>query len=186
MGPKPSARRASASLFCCSSPRSRPTLADLGVPVLEQPLPANRITSYRRLKQQGALPIIMDEGIVSAVELEEFIKLELLDGVAMKPARCGGLTEARRQIEFVQRAGLWFLGSGLSDPDLSLAASLALYGAYDLKHPAALNGPQFLSGSILENPFEVKDGQIAVPTGYGLGVEVDESKLREMRVTDVS
>ena len=67
MGPKPSARRASASLFCCSSPRSRPTLADLGVPVLEQPLPANRITSYRRLKQQGALPIIMDEGIVSPV-----------------------------------------------------------------------------------------------------------------------
>ena len=47
-----------------------------------------------------------------------------------------------------------------------------------------MNGPQFLSGSILENPFEVKDGQIAVPTGYGLGVEVDESKLREMRVRE--
>ena len=79
---------------------------------------------------------------------------------------------------------MWFLGSGLSDPDLSLAASLALYGAYDLKHPAASNGPQFLSSTILKNPFEVKDGQIAVPTGYGLGVEVDESKLREMRVRE--
>ena len=63
-------------------------------------------------------------------------------------------------------------------------SGLALYGAYDLKHPAALNGPQFLSGSILKNPFEVKDGWIAVPTGYGLGVEVDESKLREMRVRE--
>jgi L-alanine-DL-glutamate epimerase-like enolase superfamily enzyme len=82
-----------------------PELADIGVSVLEQPLPANRLTGYRRLKRQGALPIIMDEGIVSSVELEEFIKLELLDGVAMKPARCGGITEARRQIEIVQRAG---------------------------------------------------------------------------------
>lgn len=162
-----------------------PKLADIGVPVLEQPLPANRLTGYRRLKKQGALPIIMDEGIVSSVELEEFIKLELLDGVAMKPARCGGITEGRRQIEIVQRAGLMFLGSGLTDPDISLAASIALYGAYDLKYPAALNGPQFLRGSILKQPFEVKDGELAVPTGHGLGVEVDEAKLREMLVKNI-
>lgn len=162
-----------------------PKLADIGVPVLEQPLPANRLTGYRRLKKQGALPIIMDEGVVSSVELEEFIKLELLDGVAMKPARCGGITEARRQIEIVQRAGLLFLGSGLTDPDISLAASLALYGAYDLKYPAALNGPQFIGGSILKRPFEVKNGELTVPTGPGLGVEIDEAKLRELLVTDL-
>ena len=82
-----------------------PKLADIGVPVLEQPLPANRLTGYRRLRQQKALPIIMDEGIVSSVELVEFIKLGLLDGVAMKPARCGGLAEARRQIEIVPTRG---------------------------------------------------------------------------------
>jgi L-alanine-DL-glutamate epimerase-like enolase superfamily enzyme len=162
-----------------------PRLADLGVPVLEQPLPANRLTGYRRLKQQAALPIIMDEGIVSSVELEEFIKLELLDGVAIKLARAGGLSEARRQIELVQEAGLWFLGSGLTDPDISLAASLALFGAYGLQYPAALNGPQFLTGSILKNPFVVKDGALNVPTGPGLGVEVDEAKLQELMVRGV-
>lgn len=162
-----------------------PKLADIGVPVLEQPLPANRLTGYRRLKKQGALPIIMDEGIVSHVELEEFIKLELLDGVAMKPARCGGITEARRQIEIVQQAGLKFLGSGLTDPDLSLAASLVLYAAYDLKFPAALNGPQFLGASLLKQPFELKDGELSVPTGPGLGVEVDEAKIRELEVKEL-
>ncbi|MBI5384071.1 MAG: mandelate racemase [Verrucomicrobia bacterium] len=155
-----------------------PRLADLGVPVLEQPLPANRLSGYRNLKQQGALPIIMDEGIVSCVELEEFIKLGLLDGVAIKPARCGGLTEARRQVELLLDRGLMFLGSGLTDPDVSLAASLALYGAYDLKYPAALNGPQFLEGSVLADPLRVEDGGLAVPRGAGLGVEVDEAKIR--------
>lgn len=159
-----------------------PRLADLGVPVLEQPLPANRLTGYQRLKQQGALPIIMDEGVVSSVELEEFIKLGCLDGVAIKPARCAGLTEARRQIEIVQNAGLMFLGSGLTDPDVSLAAALMLYGAYDLKYPAALNGPQFLAGSVLKQPFQVERGELTVPTGPGLGVEVDESKLASFRV----
>jgi L-alanine-DL-glutamate epimerase-like enolase superfamily enzyme len=156
-----------------------PRLADAGVAVLEQPLPANRLAGYRRLKQQGALPILMDEGIVSCVELEEFLKLDLLDGVAMKPARCGGLSEARRQVELLLDRGLMFLGSGLCDPDVSLAASLALYGAYDLKYPAALNGPQFLVGSVLKHPFEVVHGELPVPTGPGLGVEVDEDSLKK-------
>jgi len=154
-----------------------PKLAGLGVAVLEQPLPAARLTGYRRLRRQGALPILMDEGVVSCVELAEFVKLGLLDGVAIKVARCGGLTEARRQIELAQDAGLLWLGSGLTDPDLSLAASLALYGAYDLKFPAALNGPQFLAGSILRAPVQVAHGLAAVPHAPGLGVEVDEARL---------
>ncbi len=161
-----------------------PKLADIGVPVIEQPLPANRLTGYARLRKLGALPILMDEGIVSTVELEEFIALGLLDGVAMKPARCGGLTEARRQIETVLDRGLMFLGSGLTDPDLSLAASVAIYAAYDLKYPAALNGLQFLSGSILKQPFELKDGGLEVPLGAGLGVEVDEARIQELQVKE--
>lgn len=158
-----------------------PKLAEAGVAVLEQPLPSNRLTGYRRMKRLGALPIIMDEGVVSSIELEEFIQLELLDGVAMKPARCGGLTDARRQIELVQDAGLMFLGSGLTDPDLSLAASLLLYGAYDLKYPAALNGPQFLNGSVLRRPWEVRGGELAVPQGVGLACEVDEARIAQFQ-----
>lgn len=162
-----------------------PKLAEIGVPVLEQPLPSNRLAGYKQLKAQGALPIIMDEGIVSTVELEEFIALGLLDGVAMKPARCGGLTEARRQVETVKKAGLMFLGSGLTDPDIALAASLVLYAAYGLKYPAALNGPQFLQGSILQSPIKVENGEAVVPKGSGLGIEVDETRLRELIVRDV-
>jgi len=160
-----------------------PRLADLGVAVLEQPLPANRLSGYRRLKRQGALPILMDEGVISSVELDEFIRLEMLDGVAMKPARCGGLTEARRQIELLLDRGLMWLGSGLCDPDLSLAASLLLYGAYDLARPAALNGPQFLSDSLLRRPISCTGDVIGIPEGPGLGVEVDEARLRERQGT---
>jgi L-alanine-DL-glutamate epimerase-like enolase superfamily enzyme len=164
-----------------------PKLADIGVPVLEQPLKPNRIRGYQKLKKQGALPIIMDEGIVSTAELEEFIHLGMLDGLSMKPARCGGLAEAKAQIDLVLEHGLMFLGSGLTDPDISLAASLLLYGAYDLKTPAALNGPQFLSElSILKEPIEAKGGYLQLPSGTGLGVEVDEAKLEEHRAPKVS
>jgi L-alanine-DL-glutamate epimerase-like enolase superfamily enzyme len=155
-----------------------PKLAGAGVNVLEQPVPPNRLSGLRELRKQGALPIVLDEGVVSSVDLEEFIKLDLLDGVAMKPARTAGLFDARRQIEILEREKLMFLGSGLTDPDVSLAASLVLYGAYHLKYPAALNGLQFLNGSFLKTPFQLEDGALRVPTGPGLGVEVIEEEVR--------
>ena len=45
------------------------------------------LSGYQALKKQGALPILMDEGIVSPIGLEEFIRLNMLDGIAVKPAR---------------------------------------------------------------------------------------------------
>ncbi len=154
-----------------------PKLAAIGVDVLEQPLRPNQIAGYQRLRQQGALPIILDEGVIAPRDLIEWIRLDLLDGVAMKPARCGGLRSARRQVEILEDAGLLFLGSGLTDPDVSLSASLALYAAYGLRFPAALNGPQFLAHSILKTPLAQTDGVINVPSGPGLGVEIDEAQL---------
>jgi L-alanine-DL-glutamate epimerase-like enolase superfamily enzyme len=157
-----------------------PRLADAGVDVLEAPVKPNRISTYRALKKQAALPIYMDEGIVSPVELTEFIKLEMLDGVAMKPARCGGLTSCKRQIEIVRDAGLGWLGSGLTDPDISLAATLHLYAAFDQKRPCALNGPQFLTADVLTKPLKIVDGQAHVPEGPGLGIDVDEQQVRDL------
>jgi muconate cycloisomerase len=155
-----------------------PRLAAAGVNVLEQPVAPNRLSGLAALKKQGALPVILDEGVVSVTDLEEFHKLGLLDGVAMKPARTAGLWDARAQVEYLEKNKLLFLGSGLTDPDVSLAASLLLYGAYGLVRPAALNGLQFLAGSFLKKPFVLEEGALRVPTGPGLGVEVDEEKVR--------
>ena len=71
------------------------------------------------------------------------------------------------------------LGSGLTDPDVSLAASLQVFGACKLERPAALNGLQFLAASYLRKPFAQRGGELAVPAGYGLGVDVDEEKVRK-------
>jgi L-alanine-DL-glutamate epimerase-like enolase superfamily enzyme len=157
-----------------------PKLADAGVDVLESPLRPNRISGYQALRKQGALPILMDEGVISPTDLEEFIRLGMLDGVAMKPARCGGLNSCKRQIELCLENDLMWLGSGLTDPDISLAASLGLYGAFDLKRPAALNGPQFLTAHVLKKPLHIENGMAYVPEGPGLGIEVDEDKVVEL------
>jgi len=158
-----------------------PKLADAGVDVLEAPLRPNQIKGYQDLRKQGALPILMDEGVITPTEVTEFYRLGMIDGVAMKPARCGGLLSAKEQIEILRDEGLIVLGSGLTDPDLSLAASLILFGAYDVDRPCALNGPQFLAESVIKDRLMPKaDGTMDVPAGPGLGVEVDEAKLEDL------
>ncbi len=161
-----------------------PRLAAVGVQVFESPLPANRISGYQALHRQGALPISMDEGVISPVDVDEFIRLGMLDGLTIKVSRAGGLESARQQIERVLDAGLFWLGSGLSDPDLSLAASLVLFAAYGLDKPAALNGPQYLRDSILVEPVRIQGDLAWVPSGQGLGVEVDESQIGRLLADD--
>lgn len=160
--------------------QAAPKLADAGVDVLEAPIKPNHISGYQALKKQGALPILMDEGVITPTDLREFIRLKMIDGVAMKHSRCGGLLSCREQIEMILSEGMMWLGSGLTDPDISLAAALGIYGAYGLGKPAALNGPQFLTADVLKEPFKVQDGTLKIPTGPGLGIEVDETKIREL------
>jgi len=156
-----------------------PRLAHAGFRAFESPLPPNRIRDYQGLKRLGALPILMDEGVVSAVETAEFAALGMLDGVAMKVARCGGLWHAARMVEVLEKENLYLFASGLTDPDLSLAASLHLFAWAGLEFPAALNGPQYLAGrGTTDARFRAERDVIRVPRGPGLGIDIDETAVR--------
>jgi L-alanine-DL-glutamate epimerase-like enolase superfamily enzyme len=159
-----------------------PKLADAGVDVFEAPVKPNRFRAYQALKKQGALPITMDEGVVSPAEAEEFIRLGMIDGLTVKVSRAGGLVSAKRQIELALDAGLFWLGSGLTDPDIAMAASLALFAAFGLDKPAALNGPQFLQADVLAQPLPITGDLAEVPAGPGLGIQVDEAKVGGLRL----
>ena len=151
-----------------------PKLADLGLQALESPLPPARLRDYQRLRKQGALPILMDEGIVSPVEAEEFMALGMMDGIAMKVARCGGLWHASRIVDLLKKNELKIFASGLTDAELSLAASIHLFAWAGLERPAALNGPQYLQGrGTGDASFRAVRDRVRVPAGPGLGVELD-------------
>jgi muconate cycloisomerase len=151
-----------------------PKLADAGLRGLESPLPPNLIRGYQALKRQSALPILMDEGIVSPVEVAEFVALDMLDGIAMKVARCGGLWNASRIVTLLRDNDLLVFASGLTDPDLSLAASTHLFAWAGLTFPAALNGPQYIAGrGTTDASFRANGDIVRVPTASGLGITLD-------------
>jgi L-alanine-DL-glutamate epimerase-like enolase superfamily enzyme len=161
--------------------RLAPQLRAAGVDVLESPLPPHEIRGYQALKRQGALPILMDEGILSTEVAGEFAALEMFDGIAMKPARNAGLWPSVQIVRMLRERGLMVLGSGLTDPDFSLAASLHLFAWSDIFHPCALNGPQFLADSLTGNSLVPQGDLIAVPNSPGLGVTPDPRAMQGLK-----
>jgi L-alanine-DL-glutamate epimerase-like enolase superfamily enzyme len=83
-----------------------PKLADIGVVVIESPLPPHQIRGYQALKRQGALPIYMDEGLILDKAVEEFIALEMLDGITIKTARSSGIWQSSKIIRLAKEHGL--------------------------------------------------------------------------------
>jgi L-alanine-DL-glutamate epimerase-like enolase superfamily enzyme len=159
-----------------------PKFADLGLKALESPLPPNQLRDYQALKRQGALPILMDEGIVAPTEVAEFIALNMFDGIAMKVARCGGLWNATRIAELLRANGLSLFASGLTDPDLSMAASAHFFGWAGLQLPAALNGPQYIAErGTGDAAFRARRDVMPVPSAPGLGIAIGETIRRRMQ-----
>ncbi len=151
-----------------------PKLRDVGVDVLESPMPPTQIRGYQALKKQGALPVLMDEGIVGPEVAEEFTALDMHDGIAMKPARNAGLWPSVQIVSALQKRGLTVLGSGLTDPDYSLAGAMHLFAWAGIKHPCALNGPQFLADSLFGESISPQADVLPMPTEPGLGYTPDE------------
>jgi muconate cycloisomerase len=160
-----------------------PRLAEAGFKALESPLPPHRIRDYQALRRQGAIPILMDEGIVAPAETAEFIALGMMDGIAMKIARCGGLWHASRIVTLLDEAGLATFASGLTDPDWSLAASIHLFAWAGLERPAALNGPQYIvDRGTHDAGFRAVADAISVPTAPGLGITADARAEQSLQI----
>ncbi|MGV9304332.1 MULTISPECIES: mandelate racemase/muconate lactonizing enzyme family protein [unclassified Nonomuraea] len=156
-------------------------LADLDVSAFEQPLPANDVTGLRRLRDRSPLPVALDESLRHPSDLATFVKLDAVDIAIAKVQRSGGLTLSRRLCQFAEDAGLRIMGSGLTDTDLGFAASLHLFAAFGVDTPVDLNGRQFVhSAYVGGSTVEVVDGTALVPSGPGLGVEVDEDAVRAL------
>jgi len=83
--------------------RRAEALAELGVTLIEQPLPASDLAGMAELHGRVALPVIADESCTGEDALTRC--LPLFDGVNLKLMKCGGITGALRMIGLARSAG---------------------------------------------------------------------------------
>ncbi|MBT4046425.1 MAG: hypothetical protein HOF11_23190 [Rhodospirillaceae bacterium] len=120
---------------------------EIGVNVLEQPLPADQLLLMRELRRATQIPLAVDEASVSPANFFEYARTGLVDYLVIKVTRSGGIWPSSQQIAIAQEAGLGLLVSGLSDGMLAKLATCQLVSVFDFHGPAALNGSQFIDDS---------------------------------------
>lgn len=153
----------------------------LGIALFEQPLNGVNVSGYRRLVDSTTTPIGVDETLRSLGDLLEYIRHDALNVAVAKVQRNGGFWYSRQLCEIAEAAGLGLSLSGLTETDLGLAAGMHLAAAFDI-NPLQLNGPQFIDTNFLTQRVWKGGGRVTLPSGPGLGVEVDEAYVRKHAV----
>jgi L-Ala-D/L-Glu epimerase / N-acetyl-D-glutamate racemase len=139
-------------------------LARLGVELVEQPLPADRIEDTRELRRRSPLPFYADESVHRAADIPRLAGA--FDGVNIKLMKCGGLAEAMRMIAVARALGMKVMLGCMIESSLGITAAA---------HLSPLADTADLDGNLLieNDPFvgaTVESGRIVLPDGPGLGV----------------
>jgi L-alanine-DL-glutamate epimerase-like enolase superfamily enzyme len=149
---------------------------------LEEPLAPEDHAGYRRLSDRTAVRIAAGEADAGAAAFEALVRRARVDVLQPDLSRCGGFTVGRRIRELVRGEGVLvvphcFSTGVLVAASLHFAASLDVptYSEYSVAESPFVNG-------ILAEPFELEDGKLRVPTGAGLGIDLDEHLVGSMRL----
>jgi L-alanine-DL-glutamate epimerase-like enolase superfamily enzyme len=139
-------------------------LQEMGVELVEQPLPADQLDEMRELKKQSPLPLIADESVARADDIPRLA--EAFDGINIKLMKCGGLGEAVRMIHVARAHGMSIMLGCMVESSLAITAAA---------HIAPLVDYADLDGNLLitNDPFigaEVRQGKLVLPSEPGLGV----------------
>jgi L-Ala-D/L-Glu epimerase len=106
-----------------------PALERLGVVLIEQPFPAQRLDQLRWLQERSSLPIVADESAVELADLDGLVGV--VAGVNVKLAKCGGVGPGRRMLERARTLGFrTFLGC-MEETSVGIAASAAVASLAD-------------------------------------------------------
>jgi len=163
-------------------------MAELNIRWLEEPLPPDDHEAYARLKQMDLAPLASGEHEPNELRFLDLIESSAVDYVQMDLVCQGGYSTARRLFPDIARAGLRFAfhswGTAL---EVISAAHLGVCWPESvvrwLEYPVYSTDvrefmyPFPLASEILKQPLSIERGELVIPRGPGLGVEIDESVI---------
>jgi len=154
-------------------------VADAGLGFFEQPVHAHDLGGMARVAAASRVPIGADEGIHSRHDIERHHAAKAAAGVSLKAIKLGGLgavLEASRTC-----AGLGMaVNISCKTGEASIASAAALHVAAvvpELAWGLTVTSPG-LAEDIAAEPLRIANGHIEVPDRPGLGIDVDERRVR--------
>jgi muconate cycloisomerase len=153
-----------------------------GIDLIEQPVRAEHSAALARLSRRYTVPMMADEALKGPLSALALVGEAAASVFAIKIAQSGGLVPARLVADIAQLAGIGLYGGTMLEGSVGTAASAHLFSTFgDLSFGTELFGPLLLTEEILTEPLVYRDFMLQVPTGPGLGIQVDMDKLDALR-----
>jgi L-alanine-DL-glutamate epimerase-like enolase superfamily enzyme len=162
--------------------RAMREMGDLGLTFAEELCPADDVIGRRWLVDQLDLPFIADESAVTPADVTREILGRSATAVSIKTARTG-FTGSRRVHHLAEGLGVEVVMGNQIDGQVGSLCTVAFGAAYELTSRRAGELSNFLDmrDDLLTEPLEIRDGQLAIRPGAGLGLEIDPDKLAHYR-----
>ncbi|MDQ4058425.1 MAG: mandelate racemase [Actinomycetota bacterium] len=154
----------------------------------EQPL--RTVKELSEVARRVDVPVMADESAWSALDIVEIAATGTIEAFSLYVTKPGGLFRARQQAAIAETLGLWSDIGGSIEMGIGNAANLHLGASVPiatLPSVCPVNAPagtrtgiagNYYSDDLITEPLSFEDGALLVPDGPGLGVEVDEEKVK--------
>jgi L-alanine-DL-glutamate epimerase-like enolase superfamily enzyme len=153
--------------------------------LLEQPVADDDLAGMAKVRSGIGIPVMADESITDYASLIRVIRADCADIVKLKVMKQGGFITCRRMLETAAAAGMTVVighGFGLG---INTVAEIMLAATSAAVIPGLeCVGPLKTSDDIVTAKLDLSSGEIALPQGPGLGVVLDEEKVRRYQFND--
>lgn len=162
-------------------------LDELDLAMIEQPLRVSDFVEHAKLQAQLSTPICLDENICQMDDLKTMIALHSGQVMNLKLPRVGGLMSALEMLAYAQAHQVKVWVGGMYEAGIARAFHLHFASIKGLDFPADLSATQhYFEQDVITQSFVVENGEIKVPKGLGIGVELDQQVLARFTLNKFS
>ena len=155
-------------------------LADYDITWFEEPLPPDDLEGYIELTRVSPVPIAGGEVLTRRQSFQPWLEQRAVDILQPDCTKNGGLSESRRLawLAFDHNVTIvphgWNTAVGLA-ADLQFSASIPVARYVEYLTPCAY------IEDLPTQPFQIdEEGYLQIPTSPGLGIEIDEGRLKKL------
>jgi muconate cycloisomerase len=149
---------------------------------VEQPLAHDDLDGLSRLARLSPTPIGADEGIHSLADIETHQRCGA-GGVSLKLIKLGGVSAALEAAQLCKRLGLSVnIAAKIAESSIASAAAIHLACAVPSIDWGVSLTHFYLAADVATAALPIAAGEVALPNGPGLGIEVDEAAVEHFRI----
>ena len=152
-------------------------LEDADCDLAEQPVESP--AALARLASRFAIPIMADESLQGPETAFALARIGAANVFNVKIAQSGGLYAASRVAAIANAASIGLYGGTMLEGTIGTVAGAQLFSTFPkLAWGTELFGPLLMTEEITAEPLQYQNFELVVPTRPGLGVALDEDRLR--------